>query len=416
MKTKKMLALILSVVMALSILAGCGRNNNHSNAAVQVFTQLMEGKAKLHFTADTDLTKILQDAVQQSKGDIAAACNLVVQARNVKDPFAFSVSGASAARDGQHGVTLCQATGKTPEEAARNAFAQVKNVLEALPAGGTYKAFVSMIKNGSDYSLALDLEVVKAAAATPGDSTKKTQEPEPSKPDLSKYGTMNKNTLTIGRDASLDELAEVIRAARNMNQHADTVDFTSYQGTIPAGILDGTGVKKIVVNDDSQIQPGAFANIGLAGKALTIEVKGTNQITQSILGGANQVCLVLADATQVKSGAFQKWTQLTGVSLPKAGEIGVSAFWGCTNLVNVYLGPMAAVNPGAFSGCNHLRAVYYGSQSMPSWNRGIGWQPTSIKIFSNWNRAESQKDQRYLVYGVPSSLGLADAWPSGFFQ
>ena len=307
MKFKKLLALVLSAVMALSILAGCGKNSNYSDVAVQIFDQLMDGKTEMNFEEDADLLKALQDAISQGNGDLSTIRNLVVQALGVKNVFSFSVSGAGAAKDGQHGIAVCRVTGKTPEEAARNAFAQVKGVLEALLANGTYKTYVSMVKSGSDYYLALDLVVVKAGTVSTGtDEGKDEDTEEPQEPSLNDYGETDRDSrhLVIRGDVqSLDKLADAINKANAQFTTVDTVDFTNYQGQIPANVLADTGIEEVVVNASSDVASNAFVDIVAEGKPLTITVKGAGTVNASILGGAQNVSLVLEAVTTVGGAA-----------------------------------------------------------------------------------------------------------------
>ena len=422
MKFKKLLALVLSAVMALSILAGCGKNSNYSDVAVQIFDQLMDGKTEMNFEEDADLLKALQDAISQGNGDLSTIRNLVVQALGVKNVFSFSVSGAGAAKDGQHGIAVCRVTGKTPEEAARNAFAQVKGVLEALLANGTYKTYVSMVKYGDDYYLSLDLAVVKAGTSTDTSTDEGTQQPtqppQPAEPSLDDYGEYDEDTstLTIRSNANLVGLADAINKANAQFTTVDTVDFSNYKGEIPAGVLEGANVEEVVVNADSKLDPKAFAGIDLGGKPLTITVKGDGTINKSILSGAQKVSLALEDVEKIESGTgvFTASPALTSVYMPSVTQIGPAAFAGCTNLKNVYLGAGVSIGKGAFNGCTNLRAVYCAGSTAPSWNDNIGWKPDEKVSFLDWLRMTNRdQSKKYLVYGVPSGFILEDAWPNG---
>ena len=425
MKFKKLLALVLSAVMALSILAGCGKNSNYSDVAVQIFDQLMDGKTEMNFEEDADLLKALQDAISQGNGDLSTIRNLVVQALGVKNVFSFSVSGAGAAKDGQHGIAVCRVTGKTPEEAARNAFAQVKGVLEALLANGTYKTYVSMVKSGSDYYLALDLVVVKAGTVSTGtDEGKDEDTEEPQEPSLNDYGETDRDSrhLVIRGDVqSLDKLADAINKANAQFTTVDTVDFTNYQGQIPANVLADTGIEEVVVNASSDVASNAFVDIVAEGKPLTITVKGAGTVNASILGGAQNVSLVLEEVTTVggAAGTFTSSSALTGVYMPRVTQIGAATFAGCTNLKNVYLGADVSIGNGAFTGCGNLRAIYYTGSNDPfaegKWDQSIGWQPAETMSYLSWmdtSLSERDKNQNYLVYNISGHLNLADAWPN----
>ena len=433
MKFKKLLALVLSAVMALSILAGCGKNSNYSDVAVQIFDQLMDGKTEMNFEEDADLLKALQDAISQGNGDLSTIRNLVVQALGVKNVFSFSVSGAGAAKDGQHGIAVCRVTGKTPEEAARNAFAQVKGVLEALLANGTYKTYVSMVKSGSDYYLALDLVVVKAGTVSTGtDEGKDEDTEEPQEPSIDDYGETDKDSrhLVIRGDVqSLDKLADAINKANAQFTTVDTVDFTNYKGQIPANVLAGTGIEEVVVNASSDVATNAFVNIVAEGKPLTITVKGTEKIEKSLLGGAKGVNLVLNDVTNVTDELLFGWTEVKGISLPKVTHIGSMAFAACKNLEKVYIGDlMAASNENnkniaryAFTGCDSLKVIYYGKKANPDWG-DIGWKFNSRNHYTmsymDWagGNAESNPPVKkdgctYIVYYVSNAPIMNDAWP-----
>lgn len=417
MRIKKMLALILSAVMALAVFAGCGKNNDYSRVAVQVIAQLMEDGAELNLTADSDLMKALQDTVQNGGGDISTIRNLMLQALGIKDTFSFSEAGAAAAKDGQHAVPVCRVTGKTPEEAVRNAFAQMKNVLDALPSDGKYKTRVSMVKEGDDYYIALDLLVVQAGQDDgTGEGTQKPQEPE--EPTLDDYGKLSGTTFIIDSNVqSLDGFDDLIIEANTGTKNIYTVNFSNYKGTIPANVLKKTGIDKVIVSATSKVESGAFADTGRGTKLLTIEVTGMNSIDSSILGGAQEVSLVLKDAINV-GNTFSECHQLVSISLPKANNIDVSAFWGCNSLASVYLGANANVQAGAFSNCGNLKVIYYAGSNIPDWS-GIGWQYDYAVIAQEWAKGGDTttpvKDNRYkylvydYFYGVPE---LTDNWPN----
>ena len=200
MRFKRLLALLVSAALALSLLAGCGGGK----ALSQVVVDLLDGLySNISVEADSELTAALKKAAAEggTEEEILSRMIEILNLNNVSITFTRLGSG----QQGDHAVTLYFQAGTDPDAAARNALAQWAGTLGTLPDDGSYQADVAMIETENGYYIALDVEVLKAGK--PDKPDKDDDEPE-TKPEQDKgysYDTES-GTYTVKEADGLQEL------------------------------------------------------------------------------------------------------------------------------------------------------------------------------------------------------------------
>ena len=157
MRFKRLLALLVSAALALSLLAGCGGGK----ALSQVIVDLLDGLySNVSVEADSDPTPALKKAPAEG-GTEEEILTRLVNNLNLSG-VSISFNRLDDGQQGEHGVDLVFQAGSDPDAAARNALAQWAGIFGSLPDDGSYRASVAMIETENGYYIALDVEVLKA--------------------------------------------------------------------------------------------------------------------------------------------------------------------------------------------------------------------------------------------------------------
>lgn len=157
MRFKRLLALLVSAALALSLLAGCGGGK----ALSQVIVDLLDGLySNVSVEADSDLTAALKQAAAEGGTEEEILSRMIEILNHKGGSITFTRLGSG--QQGNHAVTLYFQTGTDPDAAARNALAKWAGTLGTLPDDGSYQADVAMIETENGYYIALDVEVLKA--------------------------------------------------------------------------------------------------------------------------------------------------------------------------------------------------------------------------------------------------------------
>ena len=233
MRFKRLLALLVSAALALSLLAGCGGGK----ALSQVIVDLLDGLyANVSVEADSDLTAALKKAAAEggTEEEILSRMIEILNLNNVSITFTRLGSG----QQGDHAVTLYFQTGTDPDAAARNALAQWASTLGTLPDDGSFQADVAMIETENGYYVALDVEVVKAGKP---DKPDKDDEPDDGliHADGMAYDPANKSA-TISGENGLTSLVETLQkvADESSTTLAATIGETNITLTSDATLPD----------------------------------------------------------------------------------------------------------------------------------------------------------------------------------
>ena len=233
MRFKRLLALLVSAALALSLLAGCGGGK----ALSQVIVDLLDGLyANVSVEADSDLTAALKKAAAEggTEEEILSRMIEILNLNNVSITFTRLGSG----QQGDHAVTLYFQTGTDPDAAARNALAQWASTLGTLPDDGSFQADVAMIETENGYYVALDVEVVKAGKP---DKPDKDDEPDDGliHADGMAYDPANKSAIISGENGptSLVETLQKV-ADESSTTLAATIGETNITLTSDATLPD----------------------------------------------------------------------------------------------------------------------------------------------------------------------------------
>lgn len=149
-------------------------------------------------------------------------------------------------------------------------------------------------------------------------------DPPEEKDPVEEFGTVSGGTLTV----TATDLSGLNDALKESSAPITSVDFSSV-ASIPAGVLEGTGVTSVTVPASAAVGEDAFA--GKTG--LTITVTGSGEVNVDILGDAEQVHLILPAGTQV--GEFNNSSDLSALTFQGNATLSKRSFYNCKNLTTV---------------------------------------------------------------------------------
>ena len=209
MHFKKLLALLVSAALMLSLLAGCGNGKALSQVIVDLLDNLY---SNVSVEADSDLTAALKQAAAEGGTEEEILSRMIEILNHKGGSITFTRLGSG--QQGEHGVTLYFQPGTDPDAAARNALAKWAGTLGTLPDDGSYQGDVAMIEAENGYYIALDVEVLKAG--TPDKPDKDDDEPETQEPAIPEngfevteegvYNVYNEEGLQAWAKAAADDL------------------------------------------------------------------------------------------------------------------------------------------------------------------------------------------------------------------
>lgn len=154
MRIKKLLALLLAAVMAMTLFAGCC-----SPSLLRLLLDLLQDQYhNVTVTAEADLDAALRAAVSEHDTieDITAA---LAQALDKTVEF----ERLPGARAGDQTFSLVYKTGTDTEAIARQTYTDWNKILGALPAGGRYLADLAVRKSGGGYYILVNVTVQKGS-------------------------------------------------------------------------------------------------------------------------------------------------------------------------------------------------------------------------------------------------------------
>ena len=214
MRFKRLLALLVSAALALSLLAGCG-----GKALSQVIVDLLDGLySNVSVEADSDLTAALKQAAAEGGTEEEILSRMIEILNHNGGSITFTRLGSG--QQGDHAVTLYFQTGTDPDAAARNALAQWASVLGTLPDDGSYQGDVAMIEADNGYYIALDVEVVKAGKPDKGDDD--NQDDVLIRGDGMTYNPQSKSAIISGEN-SLASLVDTLEDVATEQGEALTI-------------------------------------------------------------------------------------------------------------------------------------------------------------------------------------------------
>ena len=314
MHFKKLLALLVSAALMLSLLAGCGNGKALSQVIVDLLDNLY---SNVSVEADSDLTAALKQAAAEggTEEEILSRMIEILNHKGVSITFTRLGSG----QQGDHAVTLYFQTGTDPDAAARNALAQWAGTLGTLPDDGSYQGDVAMIEAENGYYIALDVEVLKAG--TPDKPDKDDDEPEPEEP-KDPYTDNKDGSYTVNTKDGLQKLVEdlnwpadhtILSADITLDSDVDLqgdnwAPIGTSSGTPYTGIFDGRGHKISGLNATTSSQySGLFGYIkGATVKNLVLDAPTVSCSNSNGYAGGVAACMQdsIIENCQVSDGSI----------------------------------------------------------------------------------------------------------------
>ena len=297
MQLKKLLALLLSAALALSLLAGCG-----GESVARSLLALLDGKyANVSVEMDPDLEADLRQALSETENDDEAAIRAALETL-LGSTITFRYLG-----EGQQGDTafdLIFYAGADPDKAAQAAYSQWNGTFSNLPDDGLYTAALAQVQTENGVWLLVQATVDKAGTVDKPDKDDDDDEPEKPYSVEIEGGTLK--SVTVNTSNGLENLftkqegeAQEITDARADGFDGVTIElaagetytvsqtFTENNGTFK-GILKGKSPdKKATINiaDDCN---GLFKWIESNGKVENITFDVQTNITDTYAeGGSN---------------------------------------------------------------------------------------------------------------------------------
>ena len=324
MHFKKLLALLVSAALMLSLLAGCG----NGESAVQALLKLLDGRypnisIEIDHDLEADLRQAIRKAEAENAGDDAAVIRAALETA-LGSTITFRYLG-----DGQQGDTtfdLVFYAGSDPDKAAQAAYSQWNLVFANVPDDGKYDTALAMVETENGVWMLVKATVDKAGTPDKPDKDDENGEDngqqEPQEPEKDPYTDNGDNSYTINTKDGLQQLVEdlnwpadhtILSADITLDSDVDLqgVDWTpigtssrsSYTGT-----FDGDGHKISGLNATTSSQySGLFGYIKDATvKHLTLEAPAVS--CSSSNGYAGGVAAYMQNSTidncQVSGGSI----------------------------------------------------------------------------------------------------------------
>lgn len=192
MQLKKLLALLLSAALALSLLAGCG-----DESVARSLLALLDGKyANVSVEMDPDLEADLRQALSETENDDEAAIRAALETL-LGSTITFRYLG-----EGQQGDTafdLIFYAGADPDKAAQSAYSQWNGTFSNLPDDGLYTAALAQVQTENGIWLLVQATVDKAGTVDKPD--KDDDEPEDEKVEGNGFTyNVTQKTITVEPD------------------------------------------------------------------------------------------------------------------------------------------------------------------------------------------------------------------------
>ena len=225
MQLKKLLALLLSAALALSLLAGCG-----GESVARSLLALLDGQyANVSVEMDPDLEADLRQALSETENDDEAAIRAALETL-LGSKVTFRKLG-----EGQQGDTafdLIFYAGSDPDKAAQAAYSQWNPILSNVPADGQYDTSLAMVETNSGVWMLVKATVEKAGTV---DKPDKDDEPDP----VTIQGLSATLSNTTYYQGSIFSKSDLTVTATYSNGKQETIDTSKYTATIDGTQADG---------------------------------------------------------------------------------------------------------------------------------------------------------------------------------
>lgn len=279
MHFKKLLALLVSAALALSLLAGCG----NGESAVQALLKLLDGRypnisIEIDHDLEADLRQAIRKAEAENAGDDAAVIRAALETA-LGSTITFRYLG-----DGQQGDTtfdLVFYAGSDPDKAAQAAYSQWNLVFSNVPDDGKYDTALAMVETENGVWMLVKATVDKAG--TPDKPDKDDDEPETQEPAIPEngfevteegvYNVYNEEGLQAWATAAADNLTLSCTLKDDITLTEVWTPIGTSSRSPYTGTFDGGGHKILNLNVNASGQCGGlFGYIeGATVKHLTLD-------------------------------------------------------------------------------------------------------------------------------------------------
>ena len=345
MQLKKLLALLLSAALALSLLAGCGGESVARSLLALLDGQYANVSVEMDPDLEADLGQAIRTAESENAGDDAAVIRAALETL-LGSKVTFRKLG-----EGQQGDTafdLIFYAGADPDKAAQSAYSQWNGTFSNLPDDGLYTAALAQVQTENGVWLLVQATVDKAGTVDKPD--KDDDEPEKPKQPYEVTGTNDDGQVTkvtVNASNGLENLfteqegeAQKITDARNSGFKDVTIELAA--GSYSVDSTFTTAFKGILKGESEN------------NKA-TINITGGNGLFQQISGGTveNITFEVQTDISNTYSDVYAG--AVAGLNNGTIQNCDVTINGGsitANGTSNVYAGAVAGFNNGTISNCD----------------------------------------------------------------
>lgn len=349
MQLKKLLALLLSAALALSLLAGCG-----GESVARSLLALLDGQyANVSVEMDPDLEADLRQALSETENDDEAVIRAALETL-LGSTITFRYLG-----EGQQGDTafdLIFYAGADPDKAAQSAYSQWNGTFSNLPDDGLYTAALAQVQTENGVWLLVQATVDKAGTVDKPD--KDDDEPEKPKQPYEVTGTNGNGqvtNVTVNTSNGLQNLLTKqndekpqITAARDSGFAGVTIELAAGNYSVDStfttafkGILKGESKETTTITLTGG--SGLFAQISGGGTVENITFEVQTAISNTYIISNNRKYTTAGAVAGQNNGTIQNCdVTISGGSITANGG----------GNDNVYAGGIAGENRGKIIGCN----------------------------------------------------------------
>lgn len=151
---KRLTALLLSAMLAISLLTACF-DERYSTQAARV-VNAFQRQLMIEFSADNGLAQALKNALASGDENLRTALLTQLELSSALNFTAYDLARAKA---GQHVVQVWEISAYNGADAAEKAAAYIWDILANLKASGTMNGDIGMIKHGDSYYIVVDVKI-----------------------------------------------------------------------------------------------------------------------------------------------------------------------------------------------------------------------------------------------------------------
>ena len=351
MYLKKLLALLLSAALALSLLAGCGGESVARSLLALLDGQYANVSVEMDPDLEADLRQAIRTAESENAGDDAAAIRAALETL-LGSKVTFRKLG-----EGQQGDTafdLIFYAGADPDKAAQSAYSQWNGTFSNLPDDGLYTAALAQVQTENGVWLLVQATVDKAGTVDKPDKDDDDDEPEKPYSVEIKDGTLK--SVTVNTSNGLENLftkqdgeAEEITAARDSGFAGVTIELAA--GSYSVDSTFTTAFKGILKGESPD-------------EKATINITGGSGLFQQISGGGTVENITFNVQTAISntyiiSRGPRNYTRAGAVAGQNNGiitncdvTINAGSITATNESTHVYAGGIAGENQGTISNCS----------------------------------------------------------------